>query len=102
MRRRVLSGRAVTRRTLTVGAGLLLLVVLSIYGVSGLLRIRAMHREIAAAEHEIGALRLQAEKLTATVDLLRNDPAYIEKLAREEHGLVREGETVLKFPPRAK
>ena len=29
---------------------------------------------------------------------LRNDPAYVEKLAREELGMVREGETVLKFP----
>jgi cell division protein FtsB len=91
-----------SRRVLTIGAGLLLLVVLSVFGVSGMLRIRAIQGEIAAAEHEIAALRAQAEKLTATVDLLRNDPAYIEKLAREEHGLVREGETVLKFPPRAK
>jgi cell division protein FtsB len=32
------------------------------------------------------------------VDRLRNDPLYIEKLAREEMGMVREGETVLKFP----
>ena len=36
--------------------------------------------------------------LTATIDKLRNDPAYIEKLAREDLGYVREGETVLKFP----
>jgi cell division protein FtsB len=32
------------------------------------------------------------------VDRLRTDPAYIEKLAREELGYVRPGETVLKFP----
>jgi cell division protein FtsB len=91
-----------SRRVLAAGAGLLLLAVLSVCGVSGMLRIRALQGDIAAAEDEIAALRIQAEKLTATVDLLRNDPAYIEKLAREEHGLVREGETVLKFPPRAK
>ena len=33
------------------------------------------------------------------MERLRNDPAYIEKLAREEFGYVRPGETVLKFPP---
>ena len=40
--------------------------------------------------------------LTANIDKLRNDPAYIEKLAREELGYVREGETVLKFPAKPK
>jgi cell division protein FtsB len=33
-----------------------------------------------------------------TVDRLRNDPHYIEKIAREDLGLVRQGDTVLKFP----
>ncbi len=28
----------------------------------------------------------------------RNDPAYLERIAREERGMVRPGETVLKFP----
>jgi cell division protein FtsB len=32
------------------------------------------------------------------VERLRNDPAYVEKLAREELGYVRPDETVLKFP----
>jgi cell division protein FtsB len=43
-------------------------------------------------------LRARTEALTRTVDRLRTDPAYIEKLAREDLGYVREGETVLKFP----
>ena len=32
------------------------------------------------------------------MERLRHDPAFIEKLAREEFGYVRPGETVLKFP----
>jgi cell division protein FtsB len=92
----------VSRRLVTVAAGIALVAVLGGYGVGGLLRVRAMHQEIAGAEREIAALKAQAEKLTLTIDRLRNDPAYIEKLAREEHGLVREGETVLKFPPKGK
>ena len=71
---------------------------LVLYGGSGAFRVRAMQQEIRQLETELAALRAQNEKLTATIDKLRHDPAYIEKIAREELGYVREGETVLKFP----
>jgi cell division protein FtsB len=91
-----------SHRLLALGVGMAMAAVLGVYGVSGALRVRALHQEIASAQREIAALRAQAEKLTLAIDRLRNDPAYIEKLGREEHGLVREGETVLKFPPKSK
>jgi len=81
---------------LVVGGGLV------IYGGGGVLRVRAMQQEIRQLERELGTLRTQTEKLTATIDKLRNDPSYIEKLAREDLGYVREGETVLKFPAKPK
>jgi cell division protein FtsB len=71
---------------------------LAVYGGAGVMRVRTLQEEIRARERELGTLRAQTEKLTATIDKLRNDPAYIEKLAREDLGYVREGETVLKFP----
>jgi cell division protein FtsB len=77
---------------LVVAAGL------AVYGGSGALRVRAMQQEVHQLELELATLRTQTEKLTATIDKLRHDPAYIEKLAREDLGYVREGETVLKFP----
>jgi cell division protein FtsB len=88
----------------TAGAVLVLVVGggLAIYGGSGVLRVRAMQQEIRQLEREVTTLRTQTEKLTATIDKLRNDPAYIEKLAREDLGYVREGETVLKFPTKPK
>ena len=43
-------------------------------------------------------LRARTEELSRTVERLRNDPSYVEKLAREELGYVRPGETILKFP----
>lgn len=91
-----------SRRLLGLGAAVAFAVILVVYGLSGMLRVRAVQREIDAAEREIAALRAKAERLTTTIDRLRNDPEYIEKLGREEHGLVREGETVLKFPPKPK
>jgi cell division protein FtsB len=71
---------------------------LALYGGSGVLRVRALQQEIQQQERELATLRAQTEKLTATIDKLRHDPAYIEKLAREDLGYVKEGETVLKFP----
>jgi len=90
----------VSRRVLGAGAAAVLATALAVYGVAGAVRVRAMQAELEAAERDIGALRAQVEKLTVTIHRLRNDPGYIEKLAREEHGFVREGETVLKFPPK--
>ena len=78
---------------LVVGSGL------AIYGGAGVIRVRAMHGEIRRLESEITTLRAQTDQLAATVHKLRHDPAYIEKLAREDFGYVREGDTVLKFPP---
>ena len=84
--------RLIAVLALVVAAGL------AVYGGSGVLRVRAMQQEIDQLERELATLRAQTEKLTATIDKLRHDPAYIEKLAREDLGYVKEGETVLKFP----
>jgi cell division protein FtsB len=94
-RQRGSSGRrtaALTALVVAVAAGL------AVYGGNGALRVRAMQAEIQALEREVSTLRARTATLTATVDKLRNDPSYIEKLAREDLGYVREGETVLKFP----
>ena len=75
-----------------------LAVVLAVFGVKESVRAWQMRRDMRAVEREVEALRGKQAELTRTVDRLRNDPLYIEKLAREEMGMVREGETVLKFP----
>jgi cell division protein FtsB len=88
-------------RLLAVAGGTLLALVLLVYGTTGLVRVRAMQHEMRAMEREVAALRSRTRELTEIVEKLRHDPATIEKLAREELGYVREGETVLKFPPSA-
>ena len=90
-----------SRRLAAIGVIMLAVLVVG-SAVSGAVRILALEREIAAAERDIAALRSQAKRLTEAIDRLRNDPNYIEKLGREEHGLVRQGETILKFPPKPK
>jgi len=71
---------------------------LAVFGVKESVRAWHMRRDMQTVERDLTTLREQQEQLARTVDRLRNDPLYIEKLAREEMGMVREGETVLKFP----
>ena len=81
--------------------GIAVLVVaggLAAFGTHAVFRVSQMKAEMAAQEREIAALRARSEALSKTAERLRNDPTYIEKIAREEYGYVREGETVLKFP----
>jgi cell division protein FtsB len=88
----------VNRRLVTAALGVVVVGGLALYGGVGVVRVRAMQQEIRRLEGEVTTLRAQTEKLTTTIDKLRHDPAYIEKLAREDLGYVREGDTVLKFP----
>ena len=87
-----------------VGGALLLLLFagLTVYGWQGVVRLRQMHDQLQALERENVTVRREAERLAQVIDRLRNDPAYLERIAREERGMVRPGETVLKFPPKDK
>ena len=86
-------------RRLVGGVGLAVIALaLAVYGGASLVRVLHMRGEMEAMEKDVATLRLQTEKLAATVERLRTDPLFVEKLAREDLGLVREGETVLKFP----
>jgi cell division protein FtsB len=88
----------VSPRALGSSAVAMLTLVLAVYGGNQVLRVTHMRRDIEAMERDIVSLRARADELSRAVERLRNDPGYIEKLAREELGYVRPGETVLKFP----
>ena len=64
------------------------------HGALGYLKLRGSLRQLEA---ENRALLLQNQALEKEVYLLRNSPAYIEKVAREEYGYTREGEKVYTF-----
>jgi cell division protein FtsB len=85
-------------RLLGGAAAVVLALGLAVYGGESLVRVLQMKRDIEALERDVATLRGQSEKLAATVERLRSDPLYVEKLAREDLGLAREGETILKFP----
>ena len=94
-----MSGRP---KALGVAAIVMVAAALGAYGTRAVLRVSEMRYQMAAMERDLVTLRARTDALTTTVERLRSDPAYIEKLAREDLGYVREGETVLKFPKTGK
>ena len=90
--------RALVRRRFAVAAVAVLALGLALFAGRNTIVLWQMQREIATAERDVARLGAQQKKLEELAERLRNDPAYIEKVAREEMGMVREGETVLKFP----
>ena len=54
--------------------------------------------EVQALERDLGTLRARSEALARAIECLRSDPLCIEQSAREDLGMVREGEIILKFP----
>jgi cell division protein DivIC len=61
-------------------------------GVVGFVRSHQLHQREARLQTEIGQLQARHERLKALEDYLNSDE-YIEAVAREQLGLVREGET---------
>ena len=74
-------------------------VLLLLYGGSSLARVWQMKQDVEALERDIAGLRDETQRLSRTIDGLRNNPDEIERLAREALGLVKPGEKVLKLPP---
>jgi cell division protein FtsB len=70
------------------------LLVGSLFGDRGLLQLVSQRERAEALGREIEQLKADNSHLAADIRALRRDPAAIERLAREELGLARPGETV--------
>lgn len=84
------------RRAATLASliALIALVVASLFGDRGMLHLIAQKERAEALAREIDELREENERLARDIAALKSDPAAIERLAREELGLARPGETV--------
>jgi len=84
--------------------GLLMMTVLvhDLFGERGFLAMRRQQQEKRKLEQEIQQIQEQNRALGGDIHRLKTDPEYIERLAREQHGLARPGEHVFKLPPKEK
>lgn len=67
---------------------------LAIFGDNGIITYRELKKSYAEMQNKVNALEEENRKLTEEINLLRNDPAYIEKIAREELGMIKPGEVI--------
>jgi len=63
----------------------------------GLARMQGLQHELDQAHEENAQLRRDVDSLRADVQGLRDDPRAVEKIARDELGLVRKSEIVFQF-----
>lgn len=70
------------------------LVVGSLFGDRGFLQLMRQQQRAETLARELAELRMENRRLASEIVALRSDPRAIERLAREELGLSRPGETV--------
>ena len=63
----------------------------------GLPRLHALNKELDQVDAENEELRRDIGKLRVEVTQLRDDPAAVERIARDQLGLVRKSEVVFQF-----
>ncbi|MEO6417939.1 MAG: septum formation initiator family protein [Polyangiaceae bacterium] len=68
-----------------------------IFEPAGLPRMRALDKELTEVNAENTELRRDVTHLRAEVKQLRDDPAAVERIARDQLGLVRKSEVVFQF-----
>jgi cell division protein FtsB len=61
--------------------------------------LRELRSEHADMEVRVDSLNAAADSLDAWADSLSDDPAVIERVAREDHGMIGDGERVYYFVP---
>lgn len=85
------------RRKAAMLASMLVLIALlvgSLFGDRGMLHLMVQRERAQALEKEIDQLRAENTRLTEEIRALKTDPRAVERLAREQLGLARPGETV--------
>jgi cell division protein FtsB len=68
-----------------------------IFAPTGMARLHGLSDEKTKVDREISRLGDQIRKLRAEVDRVKNDPAKVEQVARDQLGLVRKTEIVVQF-----
>ena len=71
-----------------------------IFSPQGLPRLRGLEKELADVNEENAELRRDIEALRGRVARQKDDPAAVERMARDNLGLVRQTEVVFQFQTR--
>ncbi len=78
------------------------LVVMAVYyaffgGEYSVFEVRSARVESERARAELSSLQAQNDSLSAWADSLETDSATLERIAREQYGMIRDGEVLYRF-----
>ena len=74
------------------------MVLISLVGDQGMISYWRLSDEAVELRAKVGEMEARHRELTLEIRALRDDPVYIEQIARQRLGLVHPGETVLQLP----
>jgi cell division protein FtsB len=78
--------------------GVAALLVHNIFGTHGFLAMRRTHQDIEKVKKDIERLSEENARLEEEVKALKTDPKAIEKIARDDLGLAKPGEVIIRIP----
>jgi cell division protein FtsB len=68
-----------------------------IFSPTGLAHLRALEEEKRRVDEEVSRLSAEIQEYRVKVRRIKEDPAFVERAARDELGLVRQTEVVFQF-----
>lgn len=80
-----------------LGGGLVLLLVAVLAGEYSTLDWLKLRRQLAFERDTVAALRVSGDSLRRVLAALENDPATQERVAREQFGMIRDGEILYRI-----
>jgi cell division protein FtsL len=81
-----------------LGLLMLVMIVHDVFGTHGFLAMRRTQNEIRKVKANLEALSKENAALEQEVKDLNSDPRLIEKIARDDLGLARPGEIIIRIP----
>ncbi len=84
-------------RKYAVLVAVLAFVFIVLFSEHGLVDYIKLKRQLSAVSRSIGKLESENVQLKAQVDRVQKDDRYLEELARQKFGFIREGEKVYRI-----
>ncbi len=85
------------RRFLLISIPIILIIIFAIFGDNGLIRLYNLHNEKVRLVSRNKRLEDENRRFRKEIKMLKKDKGYIERVAREELGMIGRDETVYKF-----
>lgn len=84
-------------RLIAIGVVVIIFLIIYLTGPRGTIRMMHVMQKKQDLINEIEELETTKVELDSIKNRLENDPAYLEKVAREEYNMKKEGEKVIKI-----